>query len=301
MNRKGFTLIELLVVIAIIAILAAILFPVFAQAKAAAKKSASLSNLKQLGTSIQIYLADHDDLFPLAYVPGDSRGYNFDRLVPVPKWFTPASAHQESSMDCFWGNSIQPYVKNLDIYNDPITAPVERTQAVYGSVAPPASVTNLVSYSFNSLLNGYSGTSVANVSNLPLLWTGRGKAGLRGWGYASPYMICRNPLAPCVYVPSSASCDSNINGHESGISKNSSNTGWDIHSGGMVFSRTDSSTKWIKTGAYSSGATNPLTDPFTHYFGTKEPTLEWYDQYGCHAYMFRPDFDFTSMEPANAF
>lgn len=61
-KSSGFTLIELLVVIAIIAILAAILFPVFAQAKAAAKTISTLSNLKQVGTSGQIYLADYDDV-----------------------------------------------------------------------------------------------------------------------------------------------------------------------------------------------------------------------------------------------
>jgi prepilin-type N-terminal cleavage/methylation domain-containing protein len=65
--RKAFTLIELLVVIAIIAILAAILFPVFAQAKAAAKKTAALSNAKQIGTSSMMYATDHDDLFPSVY------------------------------------------------------------------------------------------------------------------------------------------------------------------------------------------------------------------------------------------
>ena len=63
----GFTLIELLVVIAIIAILAAILFPVFAQAKLAAKKTVSLSNLKQIGLSWQMYSGDYDDFTMPAY------------------------------------------------------------------------------------------------------------------------------------------------------------------------------------------------------------------------------------------
>jgi prepilin-type N-terminal cleavage/methylation domain-containing protein/prepilin-type processing-associated H-X9-DG protein len=64
MNRRAFTLIELLVVIAIIAILAAILFPVFAQAKAAAKKTECISNVKQLGTATMMYLGDYEGYYP---------------------------------------------------------------------------------------------------------------------------------------------------------------------------------------------------------------------------------------------
>ncbi len=64
MARRGFTLIELLVVIAIIAILAAILFPVFAQAKAAAKKTACLSNTKQIGLASYMYITDYDGSYP---------------------------------------------------------------------------------------------------------------------------------------------------------------------------------------------------------------------------------------------
>jgi len=62
--KRAFTLIELLVVIAIIAILAAILFPVFAQAKEAAKKTTCLSNTKQMALGIYMYSNDNDDVYP---------------------------------------------------------------------------------------------------------------------------------------------------------------------------------------------------------------------------------------------
>ncbi len=66
MKQRGFTLIELLVVIAIIAILAAILFPVFAKAREKARQSSCASNLKQLALAVQQYIQDYDERFPLA-------------------------------------------------------------------------------------------------------------------------------------------------------------------------------------------------------------------------------------------
>lgn len=91
---RGFTLIELLVVIAIIAILAAILFPVFAQAKEAAKKTQCISNLKQIGTGHQIYLADYDDTWPLW-----SKGMG----LPSSELFAVANMYQ---------GIVEPYIKN---------------------------------------------------------------------------------------------------------------------------------------------------------------------------------------------
>lgn len=81
MAKKAFTLIELLVVIAIIAILAAILFPVFAQAKDAAKKSSSLSNIKQINLCTQMYSGDYDDMVVTnLYIGGDGGWYNWARV-----------------------------------------------------------------------------------------------------------------------------------------------------------------------------------------------------------------------------
>ncbi len=102
--RRAFTLIELLVVIAIIAILAAILFPVFAQAKAAAKKTTCLSNAKQLGVATQMYYADFDDVGPLS---------NSGGIWPNPVGWG------FGSPDTVWGQQIQPYVKNWGIYRSP--------------------------------------------------------------------------------------------------------------------------------------------------------------------------------------
>lgn len=104
--RRAFTLIELLVVIAIIAILAAILFPVFAQAKAAAKKSACLNHQRQVGIALAIYRDECDGmLFFFAHSVDPSR------VRPL----APFGATRENR----WWNQIQPYLKNLDILASP--------------------------------------------------------------------------------------------------------------------------------------------------------------------------------------
>jgi len=102
--RKAFTLIELLVVIAIIAILAAILFPVFAQAKLAAKKTVDLSNLKQLGLTTVMYAGDNDDVNPLI------------RMNPNPACIRPfGTCHQALGIV----SALDPYIKSHDMWKSP--------------------------------------------------------------------------------------------------------------------------------------------------------------------------------------
>ncbi|MGV3723251.1 MAG: DUF1559 domain-containing protein [Actinomycetota bacterium] len=91
---RGFTLIELLVVIAIIAILAAILFPVFARAREAARATTCRSNMKQIGTAIQIYVQDYDEIYP-------NRGGNGGAGVPS------------------FRQTLQPYVKSTSMFECP--------------------------------------------------------------------------------------------------------------------------------------------------------------------------------------
>ena len=91
--RKGFTLIELLVVIAIIAILAAILFPVFARAREKARQASCASNEKQLALGVMMYAQDFDERFPLVY--DDGLGAS-NRII--------------------WPQKVEPYVKNRNIF-----------------------------------------------------------------------------------------------------------------------------------------------------------------------------------------
>jgi len=85
MRRSGFTLIELLVVIAIIAILAAILFPVFAKAREKARQSSCLSNARQLGTAVLSYVQDYDETFPKAqHAPSGANNW-YDVIAPYCK------------------------------------------------------------------------------------------------------------------------------------------------------------------------------------------------------------------------
>jgi len=160
MNRKyrAFTLIELLVVIAIIAILAAILFPVFAQAKLQAKKTQSLSNIKQLALGLHMYANDSDDYAPAS-----------DEASPTqngfPYWFPgdnkPLGWHDPTEVQN-WAEEIFPYVRNLPMYT--ASASPDITNPIYGYLTTPGA--GNASYAYNGAVSRRNLTSPGNSAKL---------------------------------------------------------------------------------------------------------------------------------------
>jgi len=130
MKRKGFTLIELLVVIAIIAILAAILFPVFARARENARRSSCLSNMKQIGLGIQMYTQDYDEkIVRYRYLVNGSTSSYYG-----------------------WQAALYPYVKSTQLFVCPSAtklAPAACTSAGYDPTYVSTTGTGSGSYGYN--------------------------------------------------------------------------------------------------------------------------------------------------------
>jgi prepilin-type N-terminal cleavage/methylation domain-containing protein/prepilin-type processing-associated H-X9-DG protein len=138
-RHSAFTLIELLVVIAIIAILAAILFPVFSQAKAAAKRTACLSNTKQIGTGLYLYLNDFDDSLPMANYPAPP-------AYVGPPW-TQFQFHNGAGLsELCWADLIIVYTKNYDVFKCPVDDATARNAA--GQSLPGKKLSYALNYYF---------------------------------------------------------------------------------------------------------------------------------------------------------
>jgi prepilin-type N-terminal cleavage/methylation domain-containing protein len=203
MKSRAFTLIELLVVIAIIAILAAILFPVFAQAKAAAKKTATLAQFKQVGTATAIYENDSDDHFPLAFSYDNTNGfwraayYHATPVGAVTSGNPPRNSPQRMSEESvFVLNALQPYIKSWGMYAGNGLADYNPT-SLFNTAVTPAHV-NLT---FNGLLHAYSATNMARPSSVPLYWSGRFKGNDVGESLSNPQLSCDGGGQDCLFNP----------------------------------------------------------------------------------------------------
>jgi prepilin-type N-terminal cleavage/methylation domain-containing protein/prepilin-type processing-associated H-X9-DG protein len=155
--RRGFTLIELLVVIAIIAILAAILFPVFAKAREKARQTSCLSNAKQITLAILQYTQDYDEALPLLYngAPVAPTGY------------------------VYWLHEIVPYCKNVQLFRCSSNSQSKAPSDAHASGGWVASTTPSC-YQINTNLVGsgasYSLGSVESPSEVFLLWDANGSS-----------------------------------------------------------------------------------------------------------------------------
>ena len=205
-RSRAFTLIELLVVIAIIAILAAILFPVFAQAKLAAKKTTDLSNLKQLSLSLNMYGTDFDDTDPITSPVLAPSFYT----MPIDR--TPTANPTNRSI--FWANSIQPYVKSYAMYKGPQQ---QHDNFPFGTLPAPTTVAGGVT--LNVYLNGWNATASPSPSKTVAFWNGFINEDFPGFGVETPLIYTadqgysiQNYGSLYVFQNSGASCVASIGG-----------------------------------------------------------------------------------------
>jgi len=311
MKSRAFTLIELLVVIAIIAILAAILFPVFAQAKVAAKKTAYISNIKQSGTSVQIYLSDSDDVFPMAMGsrPAPTNTWGAGTAHPVPAnaldpttangaaWNTPGRATMANSI---WANSCQPYMKNLGILANPNASDV----SLAGDGFTPQGKNSFNGIQYNGLMHSLSSSSVVNNSVVPVFWLVQ-NFNLTGRNFSSPALNCGTNAAgpePCHFNPTgqpSADLGGVSSGNDAFYVLDFTTTVW-LYGQKMIVGRADTSTKIAPVGtvvAPGIGAFPGLNDPWAQVTATGAPGGYWecdntfagQTQISDYACYFRPD------------
>lgn len=311
MKSRAFTLIELLVVIAIIAILAAILFPVFAQAKTAAKKTSDLSNLKQIGLSTIMYSTDADDLYPLQAGRDCGNLWNFNSRVYFPADWNKSSVAANTSgchkrvKSAFQtpGQEVAPYMKNTQIFQMPgssvagVPTGGDWDYTAANQLKAPAAIT----YSMNGLLTQYSQTAVVSVATTPMWWPGFGKQAYNGYTYTNPFLICPDPNASCSFsgggpIFGSASSCNNMDNHNQAGFPNGTQSGFGNIDYGTVFAfgkvenwaYGDGHAKVVQT-----GTGDPKNDPF---FPAGTYLQDGYPSQGnvyidsqCHVPIFRPD------------
>lgn len=198
--KKAFTLIELLVVIAIIAILAAILFPVFARAKTAAKKAVVVSNVKQVSMALFMYQSDYDDMYMRgrSCVPYSSLNPKFkDPSYNTAPLSGCGSGGFYNSMDHYeWQKYLMPYTKSIDVFTQPLRER-DKTKWDNGGELHNNIVLNLGFTGIKS--TGFNNTTVSSFGDI-MPFTGGNQSGIPNVSEAALFFD-NVPLSVASFVP----------------------------------------------------------------------------------------------------
>jgi prepilin-type N-terminal cleavage/methylation domain-containing protein/prepilin-type processing-associated H-X9-DG protein len=248
-TKRGFTLIELLVVIAIIAILAAILFPVFAKVREKARQTSCLSNEKQLGLAFAQYYEDYDEKWPAGVALKD----------------TPATITTSSGLGNGWVGTLYAYIKSTGLLKCPDDSTTNNVQNTY--TAYP------VSYGFNSNAAAAADAQFTAPASTVALFEIQGATANVTATYANSAVgdgadaSTSNTYTDSSYADNgnNLSADASVVwatsnlGGETGPNFGSFTNGNALHTGGSNFLLADGHAKWFRGSAVSAGYNNPNT------------------------------------------
>ena len=247
-SKRAFTLIELLVIIAIIAILAAILFPVFAQARAKARQTACLSNQKQIGLGAIMYAQDNDETFVHTEWGGDV----------------------DDAHEYYWGDMLAPYLKNWQILQCPsVTQPV-----LFKTGVTLYSRQETYSYGINDITDNTAACTPGSgdPDSPDCNHIGVAKHAMAAVTYLAETILIADSVPEAVdnggvdaFAPSSNPTDLGHSRHEInwqlGHRDNTflqlnrqQQDGFPLHSEGFIYVLADGHSKWRKRGHYANGA-----------------------------------------------
>lgn len=255
MRERGFTLTELLVVISIIALLAAILFPVFARARDNARRTSCISNLKQIGLGIVMYTQDHDGRVPKVYTTGNTT------TAPDGEDFFAGGA------TWFWQQMIFPYVKSHQLFYCPSSfSQVGTDIPSLGNESPYATMLN-ANYAFNYGMKT-SGSDSAPGINIAAMPDASGTYMLMEFGnynFTHTY-VARVNLTSTSYVPGAGLHGSSCAMGPS-VQEFKSDCEDGRHFGGVTVGFADGHVKWYRTDELitearktGGGRFNPMLD-----------------------------------------
>jgi hypothetical protein len=281
-RKRAFTMSALLVVLTMVVLLALYLLPLVSHYRSQQAASTCIANLRRLGQSTLMYANDFDETLPqtVANVNGQWLT-NFHYSVPQ-NWSSDVTHPAVIGSAFVWPNTC----KQFGVIESDLSCPTQRSERSTLSrftYDTPLAKPSVVSYSMNGYLNSYKLTDIANKSQVPFIWEGRGKSNPLGGVLNNPRLNCNDGTQTCTY---NTSCDSNTNGG-TGSAFGLASSVW-THGKTNHCLLVDGHVEQRKMGAVLSPEnTDSSIDFYTGYNEAGIPGFTWTN--GCHAWLFRPN------------